>query len=179
MPLNPIEVFSWGGLDSRSNPLNFPPGRSLRCRNWVVRDSGILELRNGFSTVTVTGSSSAAAYHTIIPYTQFDNSGNETSYALLGQGTQLRALNIVTGVVTVPSIRGAALASTASFASYLGNGKIHFGNGTDQKWFDGTTVRDNGLRSLTAAEVANVVLGFGVGELTTAQNSTISLTPAA
>lgn len=179
MPLTPIEVFSWGGLDSRSNPLNLPPNRSLRCRNWVVRDSGILELRNGFSTVTVTGSSSAAAYHTIIPYTQFDNSGNETPYALLGQGTQLRALNIVTGVVTVPSVRGAALASTSSFASYLGNGKIHFGNGTDQKWFDGTTVRDNGLRSLTAAEVANVVIGFGVGELSPSQNSTITLAAGA
>jgi hypothetical protein len=176
MPLTPIESFSWGGLDSRSNPLNFPPGRSLRCRNWVVRDSGILELRNGFSTVTVTGSSSATAYHTIIPYTQFDNSGNETPYALLGQGTQLRALNIVTGVVTVPSVKGAALASTASFASYLGNGKIHFGNGTDQKWFDGTTVRSNGLRALTTTETANIVLAFGVGELTAAQNSTITLT---
>lgn len=175
MPLTPIEVFSWGGLDSRSNPLNFPPNRSLRCRNWVVRDSGILELRNGFSTVTVTGSSSAAAYHTIIPYTQFDNSGNETPYAVLGQGTQLRALNIATGVVTVPSVRGAALASTASFSSYLGNGKIHFGNGTDQKWFDGTTVRDNGLRTLTAAEVANVVIGYGVGELSLAVNASISI----
>lgn len=179
MPLTPIEVFSWGGLDSRSNPLNFPPNRSLRCRNWVVRDSGILELRNGFSTVTVTGSSSAAAYHTIIPYTKFDNSGNETPYAILGQGTQLRALNIVTGVVAVPSVRGAALASTSSFASYLGNGKIHFGNGTDQKWFDGTTVRDNGLRSLTAAEVAGVVINYGMGELSPAENSTISLTPGA
>lgn len=177
--LLPIEVFSWGGLDSSSNPLNLPPNRSLRCRNWVVRDSGALELRNGFSTVTVTGSSSAAAYHSIFPYTQFDNSGNETPYALLGQGTQLRSLNIVSGVVALPGIRGAALASTASFASYLGNGKIHFGNGTDQKWFDGTTVRDNGLRSLTAAEVANVVLTPSVGEFTPAENASISIAAAA
>lgn len=175
MSLSPIEIFQWGGLDSRSNPLNLPPNRSLRCRNWVVRDSGILELRNGFSTVTVTGSSSAAAFHSIFPYTQYDNSGNETPYALLGQGTQLRALNIVSGVVTQPSVRGAALASTASFSNYLANGKIHIGNGTDQKWFDGTTVRDNGLRTLTASEVANVVLSYGVGELSTAVNASISV----
>lgn len=145
----------------------------------MVRDSGILELRNGFSTVTVTGSSSAAAFHSLLPYTQFDNAGNETPYALMGQGTQLRALNIVSGVVAVPGIRGAALASTASFAPYLGNGKIHFGNGADQKCFDGTTVRDNGLRSLTAAEVANVVLTPSVGEFTPAENASISIAAAA
>jgi hypothetical protein len=134
-----------------------------------------MELRYGFTTVTMTGSTSATSYHSVIPYTQFTNAGVETPFLLLGQGTQLRVMNISTGAVTVLSPRGAALAATAGFNSYLGNGKIHFGNGTDQKWFDGTTVRDNGLRSLTAAEVANVVLSFGLGEFSTSANATISV----
>lgn len=173
--LIPVESVIFGGYDSRSNPLSFPPSRSLRCKNWVVKDSGAIELRNGFSTVTMSGSTSTASFHSLIPYTQYDDSGNQTPYAILGQGTQLRAMNILTGAVTSPTVRGAALASTASFNSYLANGKIHIGNGLDQKWFDGTTFRDNGLRSLTAAEVANVVLSFGVGELSATQNSTIGL----
>lgn len=166
MALSPIEIFQFGGVDSRSNPLNFPPGRSLRCRNWVPKDSGAMELRYGFSTVSMSGSTSATAYHSLLPYTLYDNSGNETPYLVLGQGTQLRVLNIATGGVTSPTVRGTALAGTAGFNSYLANGKIHFGNGTDQKWFDGTTARDNGLRTLTAAEIANVVVTYGIGEWT-------------
>lgn len=148
-------------------------------RNYNPRDSGVLELRWGFSTVTMTGSTSTATINSIIPYTFFDNSGNETPYVLIGQGLNLRAMNISSGAVTQPSLRGAALASTASFSSYLANGKVHLGNGTDQKWFDGTTIRDNGLRMLTAAEVANVVLTPSVGEFTPAENSSISVVAAA
>jgi hypothetical protein len=179
MALSPLELFTFGGVDSRSNVLNFPTGRTLRCRNWVPKDSGTLELRYGFTTVTMTGSTSTASYHSVIPYTQFNNAGVETPFLLLGQGTQLRVMNIATGAVSLLSPRGAAIASTSGYVSYLGNGKIHFGNGTDQKWFDGTTVRDNGLRTLTAAEIANIVVSTSVGELSPTQNSTITLTAAA
>lgn len=179
MALSPLEMFTFGGVDSRSNPLNFPTGRTLRCRNYVPKDSGIMELRYGFTTVTMTGSTSATSYHSVIPYTLFNNAGVETPYLLLGQGLQLRVMNITTGAVSLLNPRGAAIASTAGYNSYLGNGKIHFGNGTDQKWFDGTTVRDNGLRTLTATEIANVVVGYGVGELTPSENSTISIAAAA
>jgi hypothetical protein len=178
MALTPLEIFQFAGVDSRSNPLNCVPGKSLRCRNFVPKESGMLELRYGFSTVSMSGSTSTAAYHSLLPYTLYDNSGNETPYLLLGQGTQLRAMNIATGAVSSPTIKGAALAGTASFQSYLFNGKIHFGNGTEQKWFDGTTVRDNGLRALTAAEIANVQVGFGVDSLSAANNSSVTLTPA-
>lgn len=176
--LTPIESFQFRGVDSRSHPLNMPPGSALRCRNWVPKENGSMELRYGFSTVTMS-TVSATAFHSLLPYTQYDNSGIETPYLILGQGTNFTVLNINTGVVTSPTIKGAALSSSNSFQSYLANGKIHFGNGVSQKWFDGTTVRDNGLRSLTAAEIANIVIGFGIGELDAAANSTITLTAAA
>jgi hypothetical protein len=176
MALQPLEIMQFGGVDSRSNPLSFPTNRTLRCRNFVPKDSGIMELRYGFTTVTMTGSTSTASYHSVIPYTLYNNAGVETPYLLLGQGTQLRVMNITTGAVSLLSPRGAALTSTTGFNSYLGNGKIHFGNGADQKWFDGTTVRDNGLRSLTTAEIANIVISFGIGEMTTANNASITLT---
>jgi hypothetical protein len=176
MALSPLELFSFSGVDSRSNPLNYPMGRSLRCRNWVPKSSGVLELRNGFSTVTMTGSTSATAYHSLIPYTLYDNSGSETPYLILGQGTQLRVMNILTGSVTSPTVKGTALSGTAGFESYLANGKIHFGNGTDQKWFDGTAFRDNGLRSLTTAEAAVVAVYAGLSELTAPQRSIVTIT---
>lgn len=179
MALSPLELFTFGGVDSRSNVLNFPTGRSLRCRNWVPKEAGILELRYGFTQVSMTGSTSASAYHSLLPYTLYNDAGTETPYLLLGQGTQLRVLNIATGAVTSPTVKGASLTSTAGFNSYLANGKIHFGNGTDQKWFDGTTFRTNGIRSLTAAEIASISVDNGIGEFTAAENSTISLTPAA
>lgn len=179
MALSVLESFQFGGVSSRDNPLNMPVGRSLRLRNWQPKDNGELQLRYGFSTVSMSGSTSTAVFHSLIPYTFYDASGNETPYLLMGQGTNIRVLNISSGVVTSPSVRGAAIASSARDAYYLANGKVHFGNGTDQKWFDGVTVRDNGLRSLTALEVANVVLAFGVGSLTVAMNSSITITTAA
>lgn len=172
--LTAIESFEFRGVDSRSNPLNMPPGSALRCRNYVVKDSGSLELRNGFTTVTMSGSTSTASLNVVIPYTLFDSNGNETPYVVLSQSTQLRAMNISTGAVTSPTIRGASLTSTASFCWYLSNGKVHMGNGADQKWFDGTTFRQNGLRALTSTEVASVVLAFGVGELNSTQMAAIS-----
>lgn len=179
MALSPIELFSFGGVSSRDNPLAMPPGRALRCKNFAPKDDGELQLRYGYSTVTMTGSTSTTSFHSLIPYTLFDSGGNETPYLLMGQGASLRAMNINTGVVTSPTVRGAAIAASARWASYNSNGKTHLGNGTDQKWFDGTTIRDNGLRSLTAAEVANVVVTFGLGGPSAAENAAVTLTAVA
>lgn len=178
MSLTPLEMFQFGGVDSRSNPLNMPSGRSLRMKNWAPQDSGVLQLRYGYTTVSMS-TMSVAAYHDIIPYTLFDDSGNETKYVIIGQGTNMRALNVTTGTVTSPAVRGTAFASSGKGASYLSNNHLHFGNGTDQKWFDGTTWRDNGLRSLTAAEVANVVIVQGVQEVNTASRSSVTITTTA
>lgn len=179
MALSPLELFQFGGVDSRSNPLNYPPGRALRCRNWVPRDAGVLQLRYGFSTVSMTGSTSTAAIHTLLPYTLFDDSGTETPYVIIGQGSSLRALNILTDVESAPSVRGRAISGTNGWQSYLANGKIHLGNGTDQKWFDGTTFRDNGLRSLSTTESSGVAVYLSLAELTAVQRSTVSLSQTA
>jgi hypothetical protein len=177
--LTPLEAFSFGGVDSRSNPLNPVRGRALRCRNFQPQDSGVLQLRYGFSTVTMSTVSTAAPYHDVIPYTLYDNAGNQTLYVIIGQGTTMKALNVATGAVTSPAVRGNAFASATKGAYYSSNNRIHFGNGTDQKWFDGTTWRDNGLRSLTTAEAAAVSVFMGLAELSTAQRSAVTLAQTA
>jgi hypothetical protein len=175
MSLTVVEQFDIGcGVDSRSNPLNMPRNRALRMRNFAPKDSGVLELRWGFSTVTMS-TTTATAFHSLIPYTLYDNSGSETPYIIMGQGLNLSVMNIASSAVSTPSLRGAALASTASFNSYLANGKIHLGNGTDQKWFDGTTFRDNGLRTLTAAEYSPIAVYAGLADFSAASLSTMTL----
>ena len=46
-----MEFYEFGGVDSRSNPLNMPSNRSLRCKNWVPLRSGNLMLRWGYSRI--------------------------------------------------------------------------------------------------------------------------------
>lgn len=174
MALNPVELFEIGGVDSRSNPLNFPRNRSLRMKNWSPQDSGIMQLRYGFATVTMSTVTSAA-FQNLIPLVLYDASGNETKYLILGQGSAtFKLFNISSGVITAPALRGAAFAASARGSYYAVNNHIYFGNGTDQKWTDGTTWRNNGLRSLTAAELANVQLFTGIAELTSIQRSAVA-----
>ena len=47
-----LEFYEFGGVDSRSNPLNMPSNRSLRCKNWVPMRSGHLQLRRGYTAIT-------------------------------------------------------------------------------------------------------------------------------
>lgn len=47
-PAKPV-VFEFGGVDSRSNPANYPVNRSLRCRDFTPQASGALQLRYGYS----------------------------------------------------------------------------------------------------------------------------------
>src|SRR6185437_2871925 len=175
MPLNPIEAFEFGGVDSRSNPLNFPRNRSLRMKNFAPQDSGVLQLRYGFSTVSMR-TVTVQPFHSLIPISLFDDSGTETDYLILGQGTgTFKALNIGTSAVTTPTMRGNPFSSANKCASYHANNREHIGNGVDQKFFDGTTYRDNGIRSLTTAEVANVVIVAGVQELSTTSRGSVSI----
>src|SRR5437868_3458352 len=153
MPLQPIEQIEFGGVDSRSNPINLPPDRLLRCLNWVPKQAGFLELRWGYSSVTMS-QFTAAAISGLIPYRQWDG----TKYVLLFQGTTWNTFAVASGVVSSPTIRGGAVASAARGNSYLFNNRIHYGNGTDQKFFDGTTWRANGIRVPTSGEGAAVTV---------------------
>ncbi len=172
--LRPFEEIDAGGVDSRSNPINLPRNRALRCLNWVPKQAGFWELRWGYSTVTMS-TVSASAIHSIFPYRT--NTGGK--FVLFMQGTTLKQLDTSSNTVTTPAVRGAAVASSAKGAGFFANNRFHYGNGTDQKWFDGTTWRTSGLPALTLAQVQNVTVTEGVRELTGTEASTITLTGAA
>lgn len=175
MALAPLESFEFGGVDSRSNPLNFPRNRSLRMRNWSPQDSGIMQLRYGFSTVS-QNTATVAAFQNLIPFSLYNaNTGAGTDYLILGQGTAtFKLFNIGTSAVTTPALRGASFTAAARGSYYGVNNHIYFGNGTDQKWTDGTTWRDSGLRQLTTAELVNVQLFVGISELTSTQRTAVA-----
>lgn len=53
MPSTKIaELVTFGGVDSRSNPLSMPPGKCLRVQNWCPQPGGYLKQRYGFSTAS-------------------------------------------------------------------------------------------------------------------------------
>lgn len=171
--LRPFEQIDAGGVDSRSNPLNLPRNRALRCLNWMPKQAGFWELRWGYTTVSMS-SVSAAAIHSIFPYRTWDGH----KYVLFMQGPTLKNLDTATGTVTTPTVRGAAVSSAAKGAGFFANNRFHYGNGTDQKWFDATTWRTSGLPALTFQQVQNVTVTEGVRELTATQASTVTLTGA-
>lgn len=133
-----------------------------------------MELRWGYSTISAS-TVNVSAITALIPYTLWTG----TKYVIRVQGTTPYQVAVADGTVTSPTVRGAAFGSSAKGSYYTFNNHLHYGNGTDQKWFDGTTWRNNGLRALTATEIANVVVATGIQEQTAAQNSTITLTAAA
>lgn len=173
-PLRPFEQIDAGGVDGRSNPVNLPRNRALRCLNWVPKEAGFWELRWGYSSVTMS-TVSASAISGLFPYRTLD--GNK--YVLFMQGTTLKVLNTGTNAVTTPAVRGAAVGSSAKGAGFFANNRFHYGNGTDQKWFDGTTWRDSGLPVLTLAQIQNVFISEGVRELTPAEATAVTVVGAA
>lgn len=159
MPLQPIEEVEFGGVDSRSNPLNLPPNRLLRCLNWVPKQAGYIEQRWGYSTVTMT-QVTATPVTGLIPFRQWTG----TKYVLIFQGTTWNLLAVASGVVSTPTIRGAAVGSSARGNAYVFNNRLHYGNGTDQKFFDGTLWRDNGMRAPTTAEGGACTVAAGAND---------------
>lgn len=174
-PLRPFEQIDAGGVDSRSNPINMPRNRALRCLNWAPKQAGFWEQRWGYSSVTMS-TVTASAIHSMFPYRTWDGH----KYVLFMQGTLLKTLDTSTGTVTTPSVRGTAIGSTAKGMGYFAANRFHYGNGTDQKWFDATTWRTSGLPQLTMAQIALITtISEGVRELTTAQAAAVTLTAAA
>lgn len=156
MPLQPIEEVSFGGVDARSNPINMPQNRLLRCLNWVPKQAGFLEQRWGYSTVSMSAVT-VTAISGLIPYRQW----NGTKYVLIFQGTTWSLFIVAGGATILPAIRGAAVSSTLRGNSYLFSNRLHYGNGTDQKFFDGSVWRDNGIRIATSGEAAAVTVSAG------------------
>jgi len=140
-----VESFSFGGVDSRSNPLNFPTNRSLRCLNWIRTQGGWLKLRYGY-TEPAMSAVVASTIHSAYQYEQNDG----TRFILFGQGTQLKQME-VGAVGTASTI--ATLSSSSSFNGFFANNKFHLGNGVDEKVYDGGTLRNIGLRAVTRGEI--------------------------
>lgn len=161
MPLSPIEQVEFGGVDSRSNPINMPPNRLLRCLNWVPKQAGYMELRWGYSTVSMS-TVTATAITGLFPFRLWDG----TKYVLIFQGATWKTFAVSTGTATSPTIRGAAIASSSKGNAFVFNNRLHYGNGTDQKFFDGSTWRDSGIRAPSSAEANSVSVAAGATDTT-------------
>jgi len=175
MPIKPFELVDFGGVDSRSNPLNMPKNRCLRALNWCPKQDGHLELRWGYAAEPMSNVT-PVPIHSLIPYQNWQGNKN---YLIVGQGVNLSIHDLVAHTDTPAVIQGDPIVSTEKWNSYSANNRIHIGNGTDQKFFDGTSFRNNGLRAPTGAEVSGVVVTEGIRELTVGENSSITLTKSA
>lgn len=163
MPLKKIEAFEFGGVDSRSNVLNMPANRSLRCLNFRPLQSGRLRLRWGYTAPTMSTVDTTSAIHSLTYYEQYGG----TQYVLFGQGTSLKRIAVNGGAVT--SI--ATLSNANPWGHFRAGNKIYLGNGTDFKSYDGTTLRDVGIRAPSTTEASPVT-----NTLTTATTGTWATT---
>jgi hypothetical protein len=197
-PLKAIEQASYGGVDSRSNPINMPQNRFLLLRNWRPRADGHLELREGYTEVDMSldpGFASGVAVHSISPYlfatpvqgvdathvpvfTNTDGSPANGLQCILfwrDKVPYLRRLD--TGVTVSPPIDGAAIQSSHRWQYALGkSGYLYMHNGTDMKFFDGVEFRDIGLPTLSAAQIAGINVQEGLSAPSSASISTATFT---
>src|SRR5258707_1109564 len=120
-PLRPFEQIDAGGVDSRSNPVNMPRNRALRCLNWVPKQAGFWELRWGYSSVTMS-TVTASAIHSMFPYR--DWTGHK--YVLfMSNDKTLKTLDTATGTVTTPTFRGTAIASASKGMGVFAQNHFH------------------------------------------------------
>jgi len=147
VPLRKPAQYSVGGVDSRSNPTNYPSDRLLRCKNFVPLQSGQLRLRYGYTAPTM-GTVSAVAIHSAAYYELYAG----TKYVIYGQSTSLKQVAIGSGTVTTVG----TLSNANPWGHFRSANRIFFGNGTDMKNWDGTTLRSTGIRVPTTAEAAGV-----------------------
>jgi hypothetical protein len=160
--LNVSQFADFGGVDSRSNPLAMPKNRSLRCRNWVPQRDGHLELRWGYATVSLS-SINPTPIASLTGYTLFDG----TAYVVYPQQLNLYRMAMADGTVTTLPVRGVPISGFHRWSWAFANNNMYGFNTTDAKFMsaDGT-LRDIGLRALTAAEAAAVVVSIGAPDPT-------------
>jgi hypothetical protein len=145
------ELYQFGGVDSRSNPLNLPSDRCLRCLNWIITEAGNLQLRYGYA---VTNQNAAAA-NRIVNFANYKTLDG-TRRVVFFDGATAKTMLLSSGAVSAPTVKGTAFASSAKGTFVFVNNRLQFANGTDMKWFDGTNWRNIGVRPPTAGEAAAV-----------------------
>jgi hypothetical protein len=173
MGLKVVEVMNFGGVDSRSNPINMPANRAIYSKNLLPMEAGFLRLRDGY-TRQFTGSGTGAV-HSGFSF----RLSNGAKYVCYFQGKIPYVRNLSTGAITSPTVRGTAIASSARWSMFFSNARLYAFNGTDKKFFDGSVWRDVGIRPLTSAEVSGVTITDGVRQITASEATTVALSAAA
>jgi hypothetical protein len=145
MPVKKEENFSFGGVDSRSNPANFPINRAIRCLNFSPIASGQLRLRSGYSVPMPATNDSAGAttIHSLLYYEQFSASYLGPQFALYGKLAGLYQFNMGSGVST----QIATLSNSNPWGHFRARNSVFISNGTDFKQWDGVTLRPVGIRA--------------------------------
>lgn len=162
MAITAPSQYSLGGVDTRSNPVNRPSTRALRCRDFIPDEAGFLRLRYGYGAVTMSAVV-ASAIHSMWEYKLWDG----TRYLVFVQGTSLKRMAMATGTVTTLG----ALTSSAQCSFDYSDNKLWIVNGTDCKFYDGTTLRDIGIAAATAAQVASVTITEALREFIAAEGT--------
>jgi hypothetical protein len=201
-PLKALEQSTFGGVDSRSNPVVMPQNRFLLSTNFVPRPDGHIELRPGYVQQVIgagmTPGPGAGAIHSMCPYTvayhgpltagtvgnpnnlPFVN-GGECIFFWVGTTPYLRLLDGSTCPTHNPVVRGRAIASSEHWQYALGkDGYLYMHNGTDKKFFDGVYLRDIGLPILSQTQLSGISVAEGTAAPLTSDvdNVTFSLVAA-
>ena len=143
MPPGSVELADFSGVDSRSSPLRLPPGKSLRCRNWIRKPSGILQLRHGFTRPGMSVVDTSSAIHSAYQFETYEDART----VLFSQGTALKQMEMgSTGTVT----QIATLSNGDEWNAFFANNRMILGNGADAKKWDGDLLRNVGIRAPVA-----------------------------
>lgn len=144
------EQYIFGGVDSRSNPANFPSGRALRVKNFRPLSSGQLRLRYGYTVPLMNAvAPEQGAIHSAAYYEQF--SGSQS--LLFGATVALNSLDMASGTITELKV----FTSGNPWGHFRAANRIFIGNGVDRQVnYDGTKLRNSGLRAPTQGEAAIV-----------------------
>ena len=149
MPTVKEESFSLGGVDSRSNPTNFPKDRSIRCLNFAPQESGALRLRPGY-TVPAGSPNLGSPIHSALYYEQFSAAYLGPQYVMYGSGTGIYSFNIA-----APSNALIGNFSTINPWGHCRSGnRIFISDGVTNYNWDGTTLRVTGITGLLSLPVA-------------------------
>ena len=167
MPIRKAETFTLGAVDSRSNPCNFPPERSIRCLNWSPAISGALRLRSGYAVpMPVTADNFAVPLHTLIYYEQFSASMLGPQSCLYGKNNVIFNFNMNTGV----SMSLGFMPNRNPWGHFRSNNRIFFGDGDLANFYgfnfgflnwDGTTLRPTGIPTMSTSGTVSVSPGSG------------------
>ena len=139
MPTQKHESFSFGGVDSRSNPANFPPNRALRCLNCAPQASGSLRLRPGFTFPL--GANGLGPIHSALYYEQFSAAYLGPQFVMYGNGTAIHQYAIGVGSDTVVG----HFTTGNPWGHFRSGNRVFIADGVSNLNWDGSTLRTTGI----------------------------------